>query len=110
MSQVKIAAMTVLLSVPARALKTESIGARPFFVTSGQALLKLSSGTAPSDVDGALAALRVRRLSSLGHGWIVVGWSDPAPVPARLGALKTVPGVLTAQPSRVYSARIVPDI
>lgn len=113
--------LAALAAVPARALKTEPLDvsgaalpagaarARPLLVTSGQALLKLSAGTKPADLDAPLAALGVRRLSDLGRGWILAGWSDPAPVSQRLAALRTVPGVAVADPSRVYSPRIVPN-
>lgn len=112
-------ALALLAAAPARALRTETlagapaspatVGARPLLVTSGQALLQLSSGTAPASLDGALAALGVRRLSDLGGGVIVVGWDGPVSVSQRLAALKTVPGALRAEPSRVYSVRRVPN-
>ncbi|MFI5346020.1 MAG: S8 family peptidase [Elusimicrobiota bacterium] len=111
-------ALAALLSVPARAFKTElmpsapgtaAAGARPLVVTSGQAILQLSSGTVPSSLDGALAVLNARRLSDLGHGMIVVGWNDAASVPLRLSALKTVPGVQAAEASMVYSVHRVPS-
>ena len=113
-----LGALSLLLAVPARALKTETLagapaapasaGSRPLLVTSGQALLQLSSGTVPASLDGEFAALGVRRLSDLGSGWIVVGWTDAASVSLRLSALKTVPGVIAAEPSRVYSVHHVP--
>ena len=112
-------ALGVLLCAPAFALRTESLSgtpaapatatSRPFLVTSGQALLQLSSGTAPGSLDGALAAVGVTRLANLGSGWIEVGWNDAVSVSFRLNALKSVPGVIMAEPSRVYSVHRVPN-
>jgi subtilisin family serine protease len=119
--RLNLAAALVLcaaLAAPVRALRSELLpgapgtaaaGARPLLVTSGQALLQLSTRTVPSALDGALAALGVRRLSDLGRGLIVVGWDDPAPVSFRLGVLKTLPGVDAAEPSRIYSVNRVPN-
>ncbi|MDE2142464.1 MAG: S8 family peptidase [Elusimicrobia bacterium] len=122
MRQLKTAAplvLSLLLSVPAFALRTEilagtpatpsSVGAAPTVVTSGQALLRLSSGTVPSSLDVPLAAVGVVRLSDLGSGWILVGWNDSVSVSFRLAALKSVPGVEDAQPSHVYSVHRVPS-
>ena len=112
-------ALAALLAAPARALKTEILPAsaatpasgpsRAMAVTSGQALIQLSSRTLTSSLDGALAAIGAKRLNDLGSGWILVGWSDTATVSFRLAALKTLPGVVAAEPSHVYSVKRVPS-
>lgn len=117
MRRLEPALLALLLAAPARALKTETLGGaaaaaagvKTLTVASGQALLRLSSGTAPSALDGPLAAAGAVRLSDLGSGWIGVGWSNGARVADKLAALKALPGVAAADPSRVYRPLRLPD-
>jgi subtilisin family serine protease len=113
------AALALLLALPAFALKTETFGLsrpsvkggvrRPLLVSSGQALIRIASGTAPASLDAPLAALGARRLADIGHGWLLVGWKDAAPVSQRLSALRAVPGVAAAEPNRAHTVNIVPN-
>ena len=113
-----LVAALIAAATPARALKTETLtapGLSPaaasseYRVTSGQALVRLSTGTSLADLDAPLAAIGVTRLSNLGSSWLLVGWKDSVSVSFRLGQLKTVPGVADAQPSRVYSLHEIPN-
>lgn len=120
------AVLALLLAGPASALKTETFGyapaprapssrpgvagpRRPLLVASGQALVRISSGAASTVLDAPLAALGVRRLGDVGHGWVVVGWNDATPVGQRLAALRNAPGVLQAEPNRAHQVNIVPS-
>ncbi len=116
-----LALLALLSSAPARALKTESMaapargttvlgeGPASILVTSGQALVRLSSGTAPASLDAPLAALGARRGADLGGGWILVLWADPSPVAAKLSALQNMPGAAAVQPSHVYKVHRIPN-
>jgi thermitase len=107
--------LALLLAAPASALKTEvygytaaADGGRPIVVTKGQAILRLSTGTAPSSLDASLGALGASRGGDLGGGWLVVNWTDAALVSQKLASLKNLPGVVSAEPSHVYSIGRVP--
>jgi subtilisin family serine protease len=78
-------------------------------VTSGQALVRLSSGTAPSSLDAALQGLGATRGTSLGNGWVLIRWSDSSSVASKLPALGNLPGVAAVQPSHVYKVHRVPN-
>jgi thermitase len=103
-------------AVPARALKTEAygrtaaaLGAESIRVASGHALVLVSSGTAPSSLDAALAGFGARRLADLGGGWLLVGWSDASPVAQKLALLRALPGLLEIQPDYAHTVSRVPD-
>lgn len=111
-------ALSVLLAVPARALKTETLsvkapaaagGVQSLTVTSGQAMLRFSSGTTDAQVDAALTGTGAARLKSFPGNWYLAGWNDSVPVGTRLAALKSAPGVLAADPSRVYKVLRTPN-
>lgn len=108
--------LLVLLCVPASALKTEMLGVaaasgqvQSLQVTSGQAMVRFASGTSDALKDAALAAAGATRLKDFTSGWTLVGWSDAGAVSAKLPLLKTLPGVESADPSRVYSVRRTPN-
>ncbi|MBI4371556.1 MAG: S8 family serine peptidase, partial [Elusimicrobia bacterium] len=109
-------ALHFALALPTRALKTEVMGfaaarggVQSLRVTSGQALLRLSSGTAPAALDGALRALGLERGTDLGRGWILVRWTGARGVAQTLTLLRALPGVAAADPSRVYSVNRTPS-
>ena len=105
------AIFSLVISVPARALKTEMLGVgtasggvQSLEVTSAQAMVRFSSGTTDAQVDAALSATGATRLRGFTGSWFLVGWNDGSPVGPRLSTLKTALGVLAADPSRVYRA------
>ncbi|MDE2490934.1 MAG: S8 family serine peptidase [Elusimicrobia bacterium] len=103
-------------AVPARALKVEvygrtpaALGGRPIRVASGHALVQLSSGTAASSLDAALAGFGARRVTDLGGGWLLVSWSDASTVAQKLALLRSVPGLAQVQPDYAHTVDRVPD-
>jgi hypothetical protein len=111
-----LAAALIAAATPARALKTEMLGVgtaaggvQSLEVTSGQALVRFSSGTTDAQVDTSLSSTGVTRLKDFVGGWFLVGWNDDSPVGPRLTALKNVTGVLAVVPSRVYQAFLTPS-
>ena len=119
----RLAALAVLLSLlgaPARALQTETIGGaalgpaalpagQTLTVTSGQALVRLSSGTALGGFDANLTAMGATRGVDLGGGWHLILLAPGQSVASALIALRSLPGVVAADPSRVYSANRTPS-
>lgn len=111
-----LALLALLLSAPARALKTETMGMtlaaggrQIVTVASGQASVKFAPGTSSAQIDAALAAAGAARAGDLVDGWITVGWTDGAPVPVKLVSLKAMAGVLFAESSRAYRALRTPN-
>ena len=110
--------LTLLAGVNAHALKTETflthrgVGTAATtsstLVTSGQAIIRLSSGTAASSLDALLLPLGAARGVELGGGWILITWNDGASVTSKLPFLLALPGVSAIQPSHVYSVNRVP--
>lgn len=84
-------------------------GQNSILVTSGQALVRLSSGTAATSLDPALAALGATRGVDLGGGWHLIHLSTGQSVSSALPALRALPGVTSADPSRVYSTNRMPN-
>lgn len=115
-SRLAVLPLLVLLCAPASALKTETLGMavaaggiQSLQVTSGQAMVRFSSGTPDALKDAALVAAGASRLKDFGGGWTLVGWSDASAVSQKLPLLKTLPGVEAADPSRVYSVNRTPN-
>jgi subtilisin family serine protease len=120
-SRLAAAALLVLLAGPARAHVTETIGSAALGplsgvpaggtlrVVSGQAVIRLSSGTAPASIDAALAALGATRGQDLGSGWHHVFLAPGQSVASALPALRALPGVAVADPSRVFTALRTPN-
>lgn len=116
-------AAALLLSLAAgsvRALETEMIGgaalgpavlptAPAIRVTSGQALVRLSSGTALAPFDASLLSLGAARGVDLGGGWHLVQLAPGQSVASALPMLRALPGVDQADPSRVYAANRTPN-
>ena len=105
-----------LLSSPAFALRTETMGMRlsaggqaPVTVASGQASVKFASGTPTALIDSALAAAGATRAGDLGGGWLSVTWADGSPVAMKLNSLAALPGVTLAEPSKAYRALLTPN-
>ncbi|MEK7390495.1 MAG: S8 family serine peptidase [Elusimicrobiota bacterium] len=107
-------------SLSAQALITEMIGhsslgagvlppGRTMRVTSGQALVRLSSGAQTVLLDRGLAGLGAVRGVDLGGGWHLVSLAPGQSVAAALPALRSLPGVTAADPSRVYAASRMPN-
>lgn len=119
----RLLATTLLLAFAseARAFETETIGiaalgpaaglapGQTLRVTSGQALVRLSTGVTPSFLDASLAALGARRGGDLGGGWYLINLTPGQSVSAALPMLRALPGVAAADPSRVYSALRTPS-
>lgn len=110
------AALVLLAAVPARALKTETFGAttaaggrQVLQVTSGQAMVRFAAGTSDAQADAALNGTGAARLRGFDGGWFLVGWNDGAPVGPRLAALRSAPGALAVDPSRVYKLFRTPN-
>ena len=117
------ALLAALAGASARALDTETIGQASLGpasgvpaggtlrVTSGQALVKLSTPTAAAAaaLDASLAGLGASRGADLGGGWHLVLLAPGQGVAAALPALRALPGVSAADPSRVYSASRTPN-
>ena len=116
------ALILVLLAAPfARSLDTETIGSaalgpasgvpagQTLRVTSGQALVKLSTGATTAQLDAGLAALGAARGADLGGGWHLVLLAPGQSVASALPSLRALPGVAAADPSRVYSANRTPN-
>jgi len=121
LSRLLAAALLLALGGSARALETETIGSAVFGqsailapgqvmrVTSGQALIRVSSGTPLALIDSALAAAGAARGTDLGGGWHLVALAPGQSVAAALTQLRALPGVAAADPSRVYSASRTPN-
>lgn len=121
LSALAACALAAALAAPARAVVTETIGSAalgPAFllsrtqvltVVSGQALVRLSSGTSLGLFDASLAALGAARGADLGGGWHAVDLTPGQSVSAALPVLRALPGVAAADPSRVYSANRTPN-
>ena len=114
------ASLALSLCASASALETETIGGAvlgPAFlpagqvltVVKGQALVRLSSGAALGALDAGLAGLGASRGADLGGGWHAVGLAPGQSVAAALTALRALPGVASADPSRVYSVERTPN-
>ncbi len=106
----------LFLSVPARAIRIETLGTRAadgtahsIEVTSGQAFLKLKPGVDPASLDTALAALGATRVKDFDTGLWLVGWSGGQTVAAQLAALGALPGVALVDASHVYHLHRVPN-
>lgn len=84
-------------------------GGQQLQVASGQAMVRFSSGTTDAMKDAALAAAGASRLKDFAGGWTFVGWRDAGAVAQKLPLLRTLPGVETADPSRVYSVHRTPN-
>lgn len=120
LSRLLAAALLLALSPAARALETETIGGsvlgpavlpagQVLRVTSGQALVRLSSGTTTAQLDAGLAALAAARGADLGGGWHLIHLTPGQSVASALPMLRALPGVAAADPSRVYSANRTPN-
>lgn len=81
----------------------------PVMVASGQAAVKIASGTPISLVDSGLAAAGAIRAGDLGGGWLAVSWTDGSPVATKLNSLRSLPGVTLAEPSKAYRALRTPN-
>jgi subtilisin family serine protease len=115
------ALLLALLAGPASAFQTETIGSSSYgpasgmppgqvmTVVSGQALVHLSSGASVAPFDAALAALGASRGAALGGGWHLIDLAPGQAVSAALPMLRTLPGVASADPSRVYTASRTPN-
>ncbi len=112
--------LLVALSTRARALETEMIGAAalgPAFspsgpalrVTSGQALVRLSTGVTIAQLDAGLVSLAATRGVDLGGGWHLIALAPGQSVAAALPMLRALYGVAAADPSRVYGANRTPN-
>ncbi len=112
-------ALLVLLGVSARALETEMLSgtalgpaalpAGQFLrVTSGQALVRLADGVVLTRLDADLAVLGAVRGVELGGGWHLIHLAAGRSVASALPALRSLPGVAAADPSRVYSVNRTP--
>ncbi len=119
-SRLAAAALLVLLAAPARALETETIGGavlgsavlpagQVLRVASAQALVRLSTGTTPAQLDAALAALGATRGVDLGGGWHLIHLTPGQSVASALPMLRALSGVAAADPSHVYSANRTPN-
>ncbi len=120
LSRLLAAALLLALSPAARALETETIGGaalgpavlpagQVLRVTSGQALVRLSSGTTTAHLDAGLAALAATRGADLGGGWHLIRLAPGQSVASALPMLRALSGVAAADPSRVYSATRTPN-
>lgn len=115
------AGLALALAASASALETETIGAaalgpsatlppgQTLRVTSGQALVRLSTGTGLPQFDAGLAAAGAARGADLGGGWHVIQLAPGMTVTSALPMLRALPGVAAADPSRVYSANRTPN-
>jgi len=115
------AVLLFALASPALAIKTETLGSSAYgpasgmppgqvlTVVSGQALVHLSSGASLAPFDAALAGLGASRGVALGGDWHVIDLTPGQPVASALLALRTLPGVVSADPSRVYAASRTPN-
>jgi subtilisin family serine protease len=110
------AALALLLAGPARALKTEMLGMtvkdgsrQPVTVASGQASVLFASGTTTAQIDAVLSSVGAARSGDLGGGWLSVSWTDGSAVAMKLPVLKTLPGMLIAEPSKAYRALLTPN-
>lgn len=121
LSRLLAAALLVALAAPARAIKTETIGAaalgpaaglppgRSLLVASGEALVRLSSGAAAGPLDAALAALGAARGRDLRDGWHLIQLPPGQSVASALAMLRAMPGVATVEPNRAYSSNRTPN-
>ncbi len=115
-----VAALLLALAPGARALQTETIGSavlgpamlpagQVLTVVSGQALVRLSSGTTTAQLDAGLASLAATRGMDLGGGWHAVHLAPGQAVSSGLLMLRGLAGVAAADPSRVYSVERTPN-
>lgn len=121
LSALALAAALAAGAVPARALETETVGAaalgpsaglppgQTLLVTSGQALVRFSTGTIPAALDSALSALGATRGGDIGGGWHLIHLARGQTVSSALPMLRALPGIASADPSRVYSALRTPS-
>lgn len=121
MPRIALAVLFLALCAPARALQTETVGASalgPAFLgspsasvlaASGGALVRLSSGTVPSSFDASLAGLGASRGQDLGNGWHFVALAPGQSVASGLVALRSLPGVLSADPNAVHEVVRAPN-
>jgi subtilisin family serine protease len=120
LSRLLAAALLLVLAPAAHALETEMIGGdvlgpaalpsgQAVRVTSGQALVRLSSGTTTAQLDAGLAALAALRGADLGGGWHLIRLAPGQSVASALPMLRALPGVAAADPSHVYSVNRTPN-
>ncbi len=121
LSRLLVSLLLVAVAASARALETETIGAaalgpsvglppgQTLRVTSGQALVRISTGTGSAVFDSGLAALGATRGADLGGGWHVVALAPGQSVASALPMLRALPGIAAADPSRVYSVNRTPN-
>lgn len=111
------AVLALLLAVPSSAFKTEFMSAKsvaggfsqPIEVTSNQAFIRLSSGTAPSSMDAALAAVGASRVRDYSGDWMLVSWPGGGRVEQQLVSLRALPNVIDAHASHVYRPIRMPN-
>lgn len=121
LSRFLVPVLLAALAASARALETETIGSaalgpaaglapgQTLRVTSGQALVRLSTGVTTASLDAALATLAARRGVDVGGGWYLIHLSPGQTVASALPMLRALPGIAAADPSRVYSALRTPN-
>ncbi|MDD5303955.1 MAG: S8 family serine peptidase, partial [Elusimicrobia bacterium] len=120
LSRLLVPVLIVGIAASARALETETIGGavlgpavlpagQVLRVTSGQALVRLSSGTTTAQLDAGIGAVGAARGADLGGGWHLIHLAVGQSVAAALPMLRALPGVASADPSRVYSANRTPN-
>lgn len=123
MSRLSAALLSFVLASTAAALEIEtitvtgtagagqSIGApKVLEVVRGEALVRFSSGTSAAAKTTALAGIGgIYHREVANSGWSHVGLPDGMSVPQGLAALKSLPGVLDAEPNNVYRPNRVPN-
>lgn len=77
--------------------------------TSHQAVVKLKAGSTPGELDSQLTGLGASRGADLGGGWWLVHLAPGQSVSSALLALRTLPALDAADPSRVYEASREPN-
>lgn len=123
MSRLSAAILLLSLVSPATALDIETITVtgtagsgqgigvpQVLEVVRGEALVRFSSGTSAAAKMTALAGLGgIYHREVASSGWSHVSLPDGMSVPQGIAALKSLPGVLDAQPNNVYRANLVPN-
>ncbi|MDP3541110.1 MAG: S8 family peptidase [Elusimicrobiota bacterium] len=111
------ALVLALISVPARALETETLMrpsavgvARPVTVVKGQLIVKFSTGTGSVQRDNALAVLGATGSSPVGsQGWQLIQLAPGLTTAEGLQRVAGLTPIVDVQPNAVYSFNRVPN-